>query len=67
MTARTAAELLTARALAGQYRDMAADIEREVREPKLRAMPLTQRILRQYAAIARRAALAEELDPEPVK
>ncbi|MDP2622281.1 MAG: hypothetical protein Q8Q29_00585 [Actinomycetota bacterium] len=62
---RTAADLLTARALAGHYRDMARDIDRESREPDLRAMPLTQRILRQYAAIARRAAIAEEVDLEP--
>jgi len=62
---RTAAELLTARALAGHYRAMARDIDQESREPELRAMPLTQRILRQYAAIARRAAIAEEVDPEP--
>lgn len=60
---RTAADLITARILANTYRGMAKSIDEEVREIK-ESMPLTKRILRQYAAIARRAAIAEELDPE---
>lgn len=63
---RTAADLMFARTLAHQYRMMAAGIDDEVREVR-ESMPLTKRILRQYAAIARRAAIAEEVDPEPVK
>lgn len=47
---RTAATLMFARQLANK---------------SVANMPLTRRILRQYAIIARRAALAEELDPEP--
>ena len=61
---RTATELLRARSVANAYRVMAHSLDRETADPALRAMPLTQRILRQYAAIARRAAIAEEIDPE---
>ncbi len=63
---RTAADLLFARTLAHQYRMMAASIDDEIREVK-DTMPLTKRILRQYAAIVRRAAIAEEVDPEPAR
>jgi hypothetical protein len=60
----TAAELVMGRQLAVQYRDMARSIEEEAKEHKLKAMPLTRRILGQYAAIARRAAIAEEVHPD---
>jgi hypothetical protein len=63
--ARSASDLLTARALAAQYRDMARSIDQEKADPKFRSMPLTRRILGQYAAIARKAAIGEEMDPEP--
>lgn len=56
--------MLFARQLAEQYRAIAASLEEEAREVK-ESMPLTRRLLRQYAVIARRAAYAEELDPEP--
>jgi hypothetical protein len=62
--ARTAADIIVGRDLAILYCDLAADIEREAAEPKLRNMPLTVRRVRQYAAIARRAALAERDDPD---
>ena len=62
---RTAAELLMARTAANNYRMAAAEIDKEARKRSLAGMPLTQRILRQYAIIARRAAIAEELDPDP--
>lgn len=62
---RTAATLLFARQLGEQYRQMAERCEEAAREKSLRGMPLSQRIIRQYALIARRAAYAEELDPEP--
>ncbi len=62
---RTAATLMFARQLAHQYRGMAASIDREAASQAVSKMPLTRRILRQYAIIARRAAIAEELDPEP--
>jgi len=61
---RTAAELIRARSVAQQYRNMARLLDVEVAGPQLRNMPLTIRILRRYAQIVRRAALAEELDPE---
>jgi hypothetical protein len=61
---RTAAELIRARSVAHQYRDMARSIDVETADPKLRNMPLTIGILRHYARIVRRAAIAEELDPE---
>jgi len=63
--ARNAADLLTARALAAQYRSMARSIDAETATANLRKMPLTRRILGQYAAIARKAAIGEEMDPEP--
>jgi hypothetical protein len=62
---RTAAELIRARSVAQQYRQMAHGIDREAREPQFAAMPLTRRVLGQYAVIARRAAIAEELDLDP--
>jgi hypothetical protein len=61
---RTAAQLIAARQLAIQYREMAKGVEEDARDPKLRGKPVTQGILRNYAAIARRAAIAEELDPQ---
>lgn len=63
MTVRSAADYLLARQVARGYRDMAAAIDVEGRNRNLRNMPLTQRKIRHYAIIARRAALAEELDP----
>jgi hypothetical protein len=61
---RTASDLLTARALAIGYSDMATSIEAEATEPRFRNMPLTVRRMRSYAAIARRAGVAERDDPE---
>lgn len=61
---RTAAELIRARSVAQQYREMAHGIDKEAREPQFAGMPLTRGILAHYAHIARRAALAEELDPD---
>jgi hypothetical protein len=61
---RSAGDIIVGRDLAIAYCDLAADIEREAAEPKLRNMPLTVRKIRQYAAIARRAALSERDDPD---
>ena len=61
---RTAADLILARTAANDYRRAAAEIDSEARKRSLAGMPLTQRILRRYAIIARRAAIAEELDPD---
>lgn len=62
---RTAAELILARTAANDYRMAAAEIDKEARKRSLARMPLTQRILQRWAVIARRAAIAEEIDPEP--
>lgn len=64
MTARTAADLVMARMAADDYRDRAAQLEREATADDLRNMPLTRRILRRYAFIARNAARAEEWSEE---
>lgn len=61
MTARSA----EARAVAEQYRDMGRSILRDAFLAQLAGKALLARIYRQRAAIARRAALAEEIDPEP--
>lgn len=66
MTARSAAELIQARRVAFAYRDMAVSIDTETRERALRNMPLTVRVLREYARILRRAAMAELIDPPVV-
>jgi hypothetical protein len=62
--ARSASDIIVGRDLAIMYCDLSADIEREAAEPRFRAMPLSIRRMRQQAAIARRAALAERDDPE---
>lgn len=56
----TAADLLTARQVANNYRAMSDSLEREAASRKLRNMPLSSRVIRQWAFIARNAARAEE-------
>lgn len=64
VTARTASDLLMARAVANDYREWSKDIDGEAREVERKRLPLSARILRHYARIARRAAIAEELHPD---
>jgi hypothetical protein len=61
---RSAADIIVGRDLSIMYAALSADIEREAAEPRFRAMPLSIRRMRQQAAIARRAALAERDDPD---
>lgn len=61
---RTASDLILARTAANDYRIDAVRLDAEARKRTLAGMPLTQRILRHWAIVARRAAHAEELDPD---
>ncbi len=60
----TAADLLIVKLAAADYRAMSERLEEEARTRDFRAMPLTVRIIRQWAFIARNAARAEEQDPD---
>ncbi len=62
---RTAADVLNGRLLAERYRDIGRSILRDAFLSQVAGKALTARVYRQRAAIARRAALAEELDPQP--
>ena len=61
---QTAADRIIGRGVAHAYTDRAARIERDAAARALERMPLTVAILRHYAAIARRAAVADRDDPD---
>ena len=65
MTARTAADLIHGRAASRNYRDIAERLDAEGRRRQAIGAQLTARIYLWWAAIARRAAVAEEVDEEP--
>ena len=62
---QTAADRIIGRGVAHAYTDRAARIERAAAARHLARMPLTVAIMRHYAAIARRAAVADRDDPQP--
>jgi hypothetical protein len=53
--------------VAEHYRDVGRSLKRDAFLQQLAQKPLTARIYEQYAAIARRAAIAEELNPKRVE
>lgn len=65
MAVRSTADVQAGLLLGIHYRAMSVALEKAAADKGLKGMPLSQRIIRQYALIARRAAYAEELDPEP--
>lgn len=52
-------------ALQIHYSTIAASIEEDAADRKYRNMPLTVRKVRGYAAMARRAGMAERYNPQP--
>jgi len=65
VTARPAADLVLGKMAAEDYRAVSVRLEREAIQREAERRPLTARRLRQQAFLARNAARAEELDPEP--
>ena len=64
---RTAADLIIGRGVAHAYTARAAWIDLAATARHLTRMPLTRAEMRHYAAIARRAAVADRDDPLPPK
>jgi len=61
---RTATDLIAGRRMAAHYRSLADSLTRQEAEPVYAAMPIARGWLRNAAAFCRRAARAEEQDPE---
>jgi hypothetical protein len=57
--------MIYARYAADEYREAADRLEREARLRRAKGQPVSERIIRHWAAIARNAARAEFFDPPP--